>query len=84
MPSEQPDHTSLAIEAAGATLGAVVRGVQLSRLDASEWRAIETAFHEHAVLIFPGQHLSHAVVAEQDLLHGICVVAQRRCSPPRS
>ena len=50
---------SLEIERAPATLGAVVRGVKLAALDASEWRAIEDAFHAHAVLIFPGQHLSH-------------------------
>jgi alpha-ketoglutarate-dependent taurine dioxygenase len=54
----------LEIEPAAATLGAVVRGVKLARLDASEWRAIEDAFHEHAVLVFPGQHLSHAEQAE--------------------
>jgi alpha-ketoglutarate-dependent taurine dioxygenase len=52
---------SLAIEpAAAATLGAFVRGVKLAALDSQEWRAIEDAFHAHAVLIFPGQHLSHA------------------------
>jgi alpha-ketoglutarate-dependent taurine dioxygenase len=36
----------------------LVRGVKLAALDAEEWRAIEDAFHAHAVLIFPGQHLS--------------------------
>ena len=53
---------SLTIEPAATTLGAVVRGVQLARLDAGqeEWRAIEDAFHEHAVLLFPGQHLTSA------------------------
>ena len=50
---------SLEITPAAATLGAVVRGVRLARLDPSEWRAIEDAFHEHAVLLFPGQRLSH-------------------------
>jgi alpha-ketoglutarate-dependent taurine dioxygenase len=45
------------IEPSGATLGAVVRGVRLAALDPEDWRAIEAAFHEHAVLIFPGQHL---------------------------
>lgn len=48
----------IAIERGSATLGAIVRGVSLAALDASEWRAIEDAFHAHAVLIFPGQHLS--------------------------
>ena len=41
-----------------ATLGAVVRGVRLRDLAEEEWRAIEDAFHEHAVLIFPDQQLS--------------------------
>jgi alpha-ketoglutarate-dependent taurine dioxygenase len=41
-----------------ATLGAVVTGVRLTALEPSDWRAIEDAFHRHAVLIFPGQHLT--------------------------
>ena len=45
------------IQPADATLGAVVRGVRLAALEPDDWRAVETAFHAHAVLIFPGQHL---------------------------
>jgi alpha-ketoglutarate-dependent taurine dioxygenase len=41
-----------------ASLGAVVTDVQLTSLDPPAWRAIEAAFLEHAVLIFPGQKLS--------------------------
>jgi alpha-ketoglutarate-dependent taurine dioxygenase len=41
-----------------ATLGAVVTDVRLADLDDHTWKEIEDAFHEHAVLIFPGQHLS--------------------------
>jgi alpha-ketoglutarate-dependent taurine dioxygenase len=41
-----------------ATLGALVRGVKLTSLADVEWRAIEAAFHAHALLVFPGQHLS--------------------------
>ena len=41
-----------------ATLGATVTGPRLADLAAEQWRAIEAAFHEYAVLIFPGQHLS--------------------------
>ncbi len=48
----------LRIEATGATLGAVVTGVDLALLDDPSWRAIEAAFHEHALLVFPGQHLA--------------------------
>jgi len=39
------------------TLGAVVRDVDLRRLADDQWRSIEDAFHDHAVLIFPGQKL---------------------------
>ena len=43
-----------------ATLGASVTGVPIGRLEERDWRTIEDAFHEHAVLILPGQHPSHA------------------------
>jgi alpha-ketoglutarate-dependent taurine dioxygenase len=48
---------AIRIEPSGATLGAMVHGVRLAALVPSEWHAIEAAFHEHAVLIFLGQHL---------------------------
>lgn len=41
-----------------ATLGAVVTDIDLAALDATAWRVVEDAFHRHAVLIFPGQHLT--------------------------
>lgn len=41
-----------------ATLGAVVTGVDLTQLDDAAWASILAAFHEHALLIFPQQHLS--------------------------
>ncbi len=47
----------LMIQATGATLGATVTGVDLTALDDATWAAVEHAFHTHAVLIFPGQHL---------------------------
>lgn len=40
-----------------ATLGAVVTGVALADLTDEAWRAVEDAFHQHALLVFPGQHL---------------------------
>jgi alpha-ketoglutarate-dependent taurine dioxygenase len=43
-----------------ATLGAVVTGVSLAALTAAEWEDIEQAFHAHAVLVFPAQHVSAA------------------------
>src|SRR4029079_18395596 len=41
-----------------STLGAVVDEVALAIIDDAEWDAIEHAFLEHAVLVFPAQHLS--------------------------
>ena len=41
----------------GCTLGAQVDGVMLKSLAAADWAVIEQAFHTHAVLIFPDQHL---------------------------
>jgi alpha-ketoglutarate-dependent taurine dioxygenase len=41
-----------------ATLGAVVTGLDLSRMDAPTWKIVEQAFHDHAVLVFPAQDLS--------------------------
>ncbi len=45
------------VSASDATLGAVVTGVRLAALREADWRTIEAAFHAHAVLVFPGQHL---------------------------
>jgi alpha-ketoglutarate-dependent taurine dioxygenase len=41
-----------------ATLGATITGVDLAALSDDQWRAIEVAFLDYAVLFFPGQHLS--------------------------
>lgn len=46
------------VEPINATLGAVVTDVDLSRLDDNTWKEIESAFHQYALLVFPGQHLS--------------------------
>ena len=51
---------ALEIVATEATLGAVVRGVRLAALDDAEFAAIERAWDDHAVLVFPGQNLSEA------------------------
>ena len=48
----------LTVTPTGATLGAIVTGVDLEKLDEVTWAGIERAFLAHAVLIFPGQHLS--------------------------
>lgn len=44
----------------GATLGAVVEGVDLAHLDDITWGRLHEAFLEHALLVFPGQHLDDA------------------------
>src|SRR5262245_19064087 len=41
-----------------ATLGAVVTDLDLPHMDALTWGAVERAFHEYAVLVFPGQNLT--------------------------
>jgi len=41
-----------------ATLGSVVTGVRLAELTDGDWAEIERAFHDDAVLVFPGQHLT--------------------------
>jgi alpha-ketoglutarate-dependent taurine dioxygenase len=48
------------IEPTGATLGAVVTGIELASMTDAEWTVIESAFHEHAVLVLPAQHLTDA------------------------
>jgi len=48
------------IEPIAATLGAVVTDLELARMDAPTWKAVEEAFHRYALLVFPGQHLSEA------------------------
>ena len=53
--------TELKISPTDATLGAIITGISLSAVDGKSWSAIEEAFHEYAVLIFPGQHLSAEV-----------------------
>lgn len=47
----------LTIQPTAATLGATLSGIELAALDADTWREIERAFHQYAVLVFPGQHL---------------------------
>ena len=50
----------LEIVPAEATLGAAVTGVDLAALDEAAFAAIERAWDDHAVLVFPEQHLSEA------------------------
>jgi alpha-ketoglutarate-dependent taurine dioxygenase len=51
--------TAITIEPLPATtFGARVTGLRLADLDDAAWRTVEDAFHAHALLIFPGQHLA--------------------------
>ena len=45
------------IQPLDATLGATVEEVALTDLGPGDWEAIEAAFHDYGVLVFPGQHL---------------------------
>ena len=71
------------VEPTSATVGAVVTGVDLNALTAAEWAAIRAAFLEHAVLIFPGQHLSAAAqTAFAERFGNIeCLAADRKIVP---
>ena len=40
--------------------GAKVTGVNLNTLNEAQWRDIEAAWYEYAVLVFPGQHIEEA------------------------
>ncbi len=50
--------SELGLEPTGATFGTIVTGVSLADLSDTEWKEIEAAFHEYALLVFPGQHLT--------------------------
>ncbi len=50
----------MTITPADATLGAVVTGVDLAKLDDATWTSIHDAFLRYGVLVFPGQKLSEA------------------------
>ncbi|MBT5664831.1 MAG: TauD/TfdA family dioxygenase [Rhodospirillaceae bacterium] len=73
---------TLEITPCNATLGAVVRGVNLSQtLDEPTFAAIESAWHEYAVLIFPEQHLSHEEHREFTRRFGPLELSIRRTRP---
>ena len=50
----------LEITPTDATLGATVRGVRLATIAEADFAAIERAWDDHAVLVFPDQHLTQA------------------------
>lgn len=71
------------VEPMQATLGAVVTDVDLNALSDAQWQAIRAAFLEHAVLVFPGQHLSaNAQTAFAERFGSIeYLVAERKIIP---
>lgn len=48
----------LTVEPIDATFGAVVTGFRIAELDDDTWRELHAAWLEHALLIFPDQHLT--------------------------
>ena len=48
------------IEPLDATFGAVVPGLDVRELDAATFEKLYETWLEYALLVFPGQHLSHA------------------------
>jgi alpha-ketoglutarate-dependent taurine dioxygenase len=48
------------IEPLDVSFGAVVTGLKLAALDDAAWDELHAAWLEHALLVFPGQHLSRA------------------------
>jgi alpha-ketoglutarate-dependent taurine dioxygenase len=58
LPGPKVQNGRVRIEPVDATLGAVVTGVRVAALTDAQWREIESAFDAHAVLVFPGQHLT--------------------------
>jgi alpha-ketoglutarate-dependent taurine dioxygenase len=49
---------ALALEPLDATFGAIVHDLRLTALETADWAALHDAWLDHALLIFPGQHLS--------------------------
>ena len=45
------------IDPINATLGATITGVDLNALTDDQWRSVEEAWYQYAVLVFPGQHI---------------------------
>ena len=43
----------------GASFCAVVTDVKLGSISDAEWKVVEDAFHEHAALVCPAQHLTN-------------------------
>ncbi|MFP6774759.1 MAG: TauD/TfdA family dioxygenase [Alphaproteobacteria bacterium] len=73
---------ALEIIPGAATLGATVRGVDLRQpLAGSAFAAIEAAWHDHAVLIFPEQHLSHDQHRDFSRMFGPLELSIRRNRP---
>ena len=51
---------SFDVEPLDATFGAVVTGLRLAELDDAAFAALYRTWLDHALLIFPGQHLARS------------------------
>ena len=65
------------------TMGAEVTGVDLGQLDDGTFAAVLEAWHTHAVLVFPGQHLSEAAQIHFSLRLGELEAPLTRKPSPR-
>ena len=54
-----PNHTTPTVEPLDATFGAVVTDVRLAELDDEGFARLYALWLEHALLVFPGQHLTN-------------------------
>jgi alpha-ketoglutarate-dependent taurine dioxygenase len=45
------------VQPVDASFGAVITGIRLAEIDHATWQALHAAWLDHALLIFPGQHL---------------------------
>lgn len=48
------------IDPIDATFGAIVTGIDLNALTDKQWRSVEQAWYQYAVLVFPDQHIEEA------------------------
>ena len=57
-PAKQEGLVDLTITPLDATLGATITDIDLANMEEATWQCVKDAFHEYALLIYPGQDLS--------------------------
>ena len=58
MDAKAEDLTGLKVRRVSGAIGAEISGVRLAGLSDAAFAQIRQAFHDHCMLVFPGQHLS--------------------------